>query len=530
MFVKTLHLQRLRSFEDATINFSRNINIITGHNNSGKSSIIKALYKLQDINVMRSEDIRVQRNSAEIQIEVSDIDKESNDKYFNGRHPLQSALSECFITFRIRKTDQDKRFSQRQPDDPRAHSVDPETGDQVEELLTKDFFGFPSSEDENNYIYPFFAKRKMGGFGSPASKKDTYSVIDNFQNLPAKVLKASTQYVTKDKYDKLCNDILGFTVNAIPSEANGHTVGFYSGYNSSISLDSMGEGVANILGLITILLTENNKLFLIEELENDIHPTALKKLLNLIIEKAEKNQFIISTHSNIVLKHLGSLAHSKIFYTEYDPNEIGGSNTPTSKITEIQNSPEERMRVLELLGYDLFDFDICKGYIIFEESSAEAIINEFIIPMFFPEALFKVRTIAAQGASDLGPKFNDLHRLFLYLHKSAVYINRSWVIADGDEAGKNATEKLREKFSSWPPHFFLNFEKENFEEYYPICFQNQVQEVLAIKSSEEKRDKKRDLLISVKRWMSENRDDAKLALAESAKEVIDMLKLIIDKI
>ena len=41
----------------------------------------------------------------------------------------------------------------------------------------------------------------------------------------------------------------------------------------------MGEGVANIVGLLVDLCLAENKLFLIEEPENDIHPKALKGLL-----------------------------------------------------------------------------------------------------------------------------------------------------------------------------------------------------------------------------------------------------------
>ena len=51
----------------------------------------------------------------------------------------------------------------------------------------------------------------------------------------------------------------------------------------------MGEGVTNILGLITDLCVAENNIFLIEEPENDIHPKALKALLDLIASKADAN-------------------------------------------------------------------------------------------------------------------------------------------------------------------------------------------------------------------------------------------------
>jgi predicted ATPase len=47
----------------------------------------------------------------------------------------------------------------------------------------------------------------------------------------------------------------------------------------------------------------------IEEPETDLHPRALHGLLDLIVQSAAEhnNQFVISTHSNIVVRHLGGL-------------------------------------------------------------------------------------------------------------------------------------------------------------------------------------------------------------------------------
>lgn len=49
------------------------------------------------------------------------------------------------------------------------------------------FLGLPNSEDKHNFIYPFFAKRKSTHYSSQINRDTTYSVLDNFQNLPAKI-------------------------------------------------------------------------------------------------------------------------------------------------------------------------------------------------------------------------------------------------------------------------------------------------------------------------------------------------------
>ncbi len=96
---------------------------------------------------------------------------------------------------------------------------------------------------------------------------------------------------------------------------------------------------------------------MVEELENDIHPRALKKLLNLIREKSLNNQFVISSHSHIVLKYLGIMPDSKIFYIE-DTCDYNTERILSSKITEIENKPELRIELLEKLGYDFQDFEL----------------------------------------------------------------------------------------------------------------------------------------------------------------------------
>ena len=285
----------------------------------------------------------------------------------------------------------------------------------------------------------------------------------------------------------------------------------------------MGDGVANILGLLSILLTENNKLFLIEELENDIHPSALKKLLNVILDKSRNNQFIISTHSNIVLKYLATASNAKVFYTDSTKSVGDSVRVPTCLIREVENNQNNRIQILGKLGYDLFDFDLYKGYLVFEESSAEQIVREFLIPQFVPALHQKIKTIGGKGSTTIEAYFDDFLRLFVYINGNTVYKNKAWVIADGDDAGTNATDALKKRFSDWPPSNFKNFSKANFELYYPPIFQQQFEEIQKITSKESKRNAKGALTREVMAWICENKDQACEQFAISASEVIMIL-------
>lgn len=43
MFIKKIQIQNFKSFQDITINFNRDVNILTGRNNSGKTTVLEAL-------------------------------------------------------------------------------------------------------------------------------------------------------------------------------------------------------------------------------------------------------------------------------------------------------------------------------------------------------------------------------------------------------------------------------------------------------------------------------------------------------
>jgi hypothetical protein len=313
----------------------------------------------------------------------------------------------------------------------------------------------------------------------------------------------------------------------VDNSTNGNEPGIYTTTSSMIPLRSMGDGVANIVGFIVILLTENNKLFLVEELENDIHPKALKKLLNLIIEKSVNNQFVISTHSNIVLKYLGAVPESKIFYIDWKPHvEINGiqENIPTSTIKEIENKPENRMEILDRLGYDFLDFELFNSYLILEESSAEYLIRDFLIPNFVPSLYGKIKTIAAKGVQDLVPRVQDFNRLFVFLHLTPIYYKKAWVIADGDASGLKCINELQKVFKTWPKNHFLNLSKNNIEEYYPNIFQEKVKTALEIEHGPKKQEAKTALLKEVMQWALTNREDAIKEFENSAIEIIEILR------
>ncbi|WP_414513473.1 ATP-dependent nuclease [Nostoc sp. PCC 9305] len=272
MKIHKVKLSNVRAYENAEIELSPSINLIVGENNSGKTTILRTLLFLQDRSSFTTQDIRINEETGGIILTF-----EGNiNKYFN---PVI------------------------------ANSIDNKTYLEItisnQGLITNgtDFNqNCIVNMEPRNFIYPFLSKRKVTQFNEGINLHNSNSVIGNFSNLYAKVDRITTDGLpAKNEYVKACRDIFGFQISSFPSNNGKKSVYIVDNFHH-IPLELMGEGIVNILGLILDLCMAKDQLFLIEEPENDIHPKALKKLLNFILEKSKTNQFIITTHSNIVLK------------------------------------------------------------------------------------------------------------------------------------------------------------------------------------------------------------------------------------
>ena len=502
MWIRELGIENIRSFAKRhSLVFSKNINIFVGQNNSGKSTLLKAIYLLQTTNILRSQDVSLTKPAGQIELFFS----QTQDYIARSRNGIipSSDWEHVICHFNrqvIKRTIRNRTASQ-------------------------EFSRFPDVEP-HNLIYPYLSKRKVTNFNESINQAATNSVRGDFHHLIAKIVRlCNVHHPKSEEYDEACKDIIGFPISSVASES-GHIAAYITGSFSGIPLASMGEGVPNLLGLIVDLCLAENKVFLIEELENDIHPKALKALLSLIEKKSENNQFFISTHSNIVTKFLGSVKDSKVFKVSMNIDK--DNRIPKSEVIEIENETNSRIELLEDLGYEPFDFGQWKAWLILEESSAEVIVRDFLIPTFVPRLKYKLRTYSARSLSEVGPKFKDFNNLFVFIHLEEIYKNMAWVVVDAGENEEKIIQKMRDLYSrsGWNEENFTQFREHDFERYFPERFQTEVDEILGIPDKNEKWRRKKQLIEDVKNWIGENPDEAEEGFRNSAGEIIEILKTI----
>ncbi len=497
MRVTSVRIADLKSIRDSGLLELGPITLFVGRNNTGKSTVLRALHQLQSTGPADASQVRFGADQIRLEMTLTNV---NGVHWGQGDLKGDGSLQSVFARHTGALT-QSMRL--------------PEIGSQVG-------LGVIQAVEPQYFIVPYLASRKVTTFEEAIDAQRSREVRINLSNLATKVDRLmDVNHPRHAEFMTLVSEVINLPISAIASPG-GKQVGIWVNESEWIRIEQMGDGVSQMLGLITQLCLAREKLFLIEEIENDIHPEGLKALLRVITERSHDNQFVISTHNNIVLRHLGALPTTVIHEVTSETSETGGYRLPETTITKVGNDARERSRILESLGYEFSDLDLFDGWLILEEASAERIIRDHLVRWFAP-GLSRVRTVASHGTSDLDRTFGALDKLVLFTHLQERYVGRVLVLADGDPSGLEAVEKLRATYTSWPSEAFATLSEVDFEKYYPAKFQPQVEEILA-RPKQGKRDGKRELLAEVLTWIGENEEEAKLAFTARATEVVEHLK------
>jgi len=115
----------------------------------------------------------------------------------------------------------------------------------------------------------------------------------------------------------------------------------------------LSDGSLLLIALLTKILTSEHDIFLIEEPENSLHPTALLGLLDVMASFHKEKQFIITTHSETLVRRAKP---EEVMVAKIGENGM-------SEISNIQNVRELKRK----LRNDFIDFS---DYVFFGEDEA----------------------------------------------------------------------------------------------------------------------------------------------------------------
>lgn len=470
------------------------ITLLIGPNNSGKSAFLRALNMLQT-RQFTVEDLRIGCPAASVELSFDEPPRKlaallpSGDSPFNGPGMVKWV----------------------------GNSGGP--GNLIIDFQGKGMNLELPTKEPRNLIMPVLSGRRVSYYREQAGKDSSITIMQQDSNLVSRVMPLIGS-TTKEgiKFGRLCQEVLGVSLKVLPGDGGQQFLGVQVDLHTSIPLEAMGAGLSGALSLIVGLCQAHGKLFLIEEPEDDLHPAALKKLLDAIAEASGDNQFLISTHNSTVLSRLGAVPGTVVVQTTTDE-----SLPPTSRY-EVKESAEERMEILRDLGYSLADLSIGEGWLIFEEASAERLAYQWLVPWFAP-GLLRLRHLSARGNERVHALLTGFKEMFLFAHLEPMYKHRAWAILDGDARSLEILAELRSNFADWPEGRFRHWSKEAVEYYYPPQLAARyMDEIMPVKDRKKRQEAKEALFRDLVSWIQEDPDRARKELEESAAEMIDVLR------
>ena len=230
MYLKSIYFKNIRGFKREKIEFGKGINLLIGKNNSGKSTIIKAAYTLQNPNSLSKDDLRRGSEKGSFGLKLGDVSsrllegvnddlivftnfyrriESQNEMFFYNYQPMDRiAPEEIYQGFFLE--------SFKTNLNPANGNVHHNIG-AAREWQFLAFKPFPNSEEQNNFIYPFLAKRKTEHYDSQSNKQQTFQIDDTLRSLPSKVERLSNiSHPQNKRFVSLCESILNFGIGTIP--------------------------------------------------------------------------------------------------------------------------------------------------------------------------------------------------------------------------------------------------------------------------------------------------------------------------
>lgn len=492
----SLKVRGYRSISDSGTLPLGPITVVVGMNNSGKSALLRSIYHFQEPTTFHAEDVRIGDSAASVELTFDELPPQvlsaAGRKLpaHEGSLVWKGASTGSNIIVRFQK-----------------------------EQLTETGITSITHKEPDSLILPVLAGRRVNYYREQASRDNAVTVMPQDSNLVSRIMPLVGSATPEGiKFTKLCKEILHANLKVLPGDNNQQFLGVQVDLRTSIPLESMGAGLSGALSLLVGLSQARGKLFLIEEPEDDLHPGALKKLLDAIIESSQHNQFLISTHSSIVLTRLGAVSGTVVIKVTSD------QDLPPTSSFAVKSTAEDRLEILRDLGYGLADMSLGEGWIFFEESTAERLVYQWLAPWFAP-GLLRLRHISARGNERVRALMTDFKEMFLFAHLEPMYRHRAWVILDGDERSLEILDKLRADFSGWPHGRFRHWEREAIEYYYPRQYAARyANEISAIKDDRKRQHAKQELFKELMNWIEEDPDRAREQFKQSAKDMIAVLR------
>lgn len=305
--ISELSLRNFKCYKKVDIKFSK-VNILTGTNSSGKSTIIQALKLYEETNEENIKKIQ-KKDGGTIQI-IDLIQKQEN--HFIGYDELKRKRSLYHADFDLH--DSNDTFS---------IAVDNKTKEYIEvlyhELTPKNNLAEVRAEEfvSNNILF-VHADRYYNNNQIPGNFSKYYIPDNGNKNMADYIFDHSLQPFNSasNELSKVLREI-GLIKDSIQVVKNRNSFEFTV---DSKPIELVGSGVRYTIPILLTVMTNKNSVICIENPELHLHPKAQIKLVDYLIKICEErdNQLIIETHSDHIINSICVHIKEK---EECDPSE-----------------------------------------------------------------------------------------------------------------------------------------------------------------------------------------------------------------
>lgn len=295
--LRDITVQNYRCFEDFHVDGFERVNLFVGNNNSGKTSLLEAIYLLTSDNASTSLiDIAFARREI---IEVPPLHKEIELAIELQKRLIQvEPIKHIFYSHKIAPEYEIKIFTQN-------------SNNNSSELLIYYFDKFLNFKFTNDLVLRKIEKIplsdmytvNLANVSLTRNKENNIFISDKKEKVEQMMLIWQQIYLA-NKEDNIVQALqiiepkierVGFS-----KQGNRDVVRLkVSGYDEPIPLSSMGEGIYRLLNLSMALTKTENGFLLVDEIETGLHYKAQTDMWKLILETTQQLnvQVFATTHS-----------------------------------------------------------------------------------------------------------------------------------------------------------------------------------------------------------------------------------------
>lgn len=426
----------------------KDINVVIGKNNSGKSSVIDIVKYLIDNNEEFISSTQ-KGNNPEINSFLT-ITKEAVDDFldkstlFKGqievyKHHLMQLIGHTVKCFEMGQQRSIIESNIEEIDDSTFNILQIFVRDHESFFFNKNFVHISAERD----VQPEVSRDDLYVSSNGYGVTNFVQKIINDRDYDSRIIES----LLLSELNKITNPDMVFKRILVQVNKEGLWEIFLEDeLNTRVSLSKMGSGIKTILLVIILVKIQpyikkgdyKDCVFALEELENNLHPSQQRRLYNYLYEfsKVTGAKFIITTHSNIVID----------LYSKYENAQIMHvcKNNGESKIKTISD-PKSIASILDDLSIKASDILQSNSIIWVEGPSDRTFINHWInlvdpslIEGYHYSIMFYGGKLLSNLTIDYEALENDLIQLIRLNRNCLVVMDRD---GESDQVAVNSTKK-----------------------------------------------------------------------------------------